>query len=105
MKLLMKYDETAERAAVSHLELIYICYSRKGVHDSEIFQDCLHTKGTPVHARCFYNLRGECSFTVQVLAALCSLIEHFRFLNLHCLVGHADVKYEVIKIGFIRIPL
>lgn len=102
MKPLTKYGETAERAAVSHLELVYICYSRRGVHDSEILQDCLHTKWTPVHARCFYTLRGECSFTVQVLAALCNLLEHFRFLNLLCLF---DVKYEVIKIEFAKIQL
>lgn len=97
MKLLNESSETAERAAVSHLELVYVCYSKRGVHDSEILQDCLHTKWTPVHARCFYSLRGECSFTVQVLAALCSLLEHFRFLNFCCLFGHADVKYEVVK--------
>lgn len=74
-------SETAEGPAVSDLELAYVCYSRRGVHDSEVFQYCKHTKWTPVHARCFYSLMGECSFTVQVLAVLCSLLEHLLSLN------------------------
>lgn len=36
-------SETAEGTAVSNLELFYICYSRRGAHDSEVFQYCMHT--------------------------------------------------------------